>query len=269
MDVFRPTTRRRERGVWAHLSLKPAKRAIVFVHGFAGRGLLTWTRFPDLLQGEPKTADYDLIFFEYDSFGRQLGDIVTRLKTFLNNLMTNASPIVNRGLALPDHRPKGFAYDQVLLVAHSLGAVVTRRTLLDYFGNGTPWVPHATFTLFAPADMGASGTALITEALQGVPFASLGSAAIKTFFPVLRSLEAGSMPLDRLRKDTLTLSKDKNTNPHLRAQLVVFAATDSVVEKEKFLVDEKEGSIPGTTHTTVCKPDDAHTQAIHFLLGLV
>jgi hypothetical protein len=187
--LFNRKARGDERAIYAHLALKPAEKAIIFVHGFAGRALQTWTLFPEMLQGEPKTAGYDLIFFEYDSFSTQLGNIVSRLKTFLSEIMTNASPTINRGLARPDHRPPGFAYKNIVIVAHSLGAVVTRRTLLDYQGNKTTWVPHTEFMRFAPADQGAFGTAL----LSGVVERLLGSAPWPHEW--VREITAGSYEL--------------------------------------------------------------------------
>jgi len=266
--LFNRKARGDERAIYAHLALTPAEKAIIFVHGFAGRALQTWTLFPEMLQGEPKTAGYDLIFFEYDSFSTQLGNIVSRLKTFLSEIMTNASPTINRGLARPDHRPPGFAYKNIVIVAHSLGAVVTRRTLLDYQGNQTTWVPHTEFMLFAPADRGAFGTALVAEALEGVPFGTVFGAGIKGLFPALDALERESEDLKNLRDDTLALTLN-GKNAHLFARLVVYASDESVTKKAKFVVTEPEAEIAGTLHTTVCKPDASRQEPVTHLLSVL
>jgi pimeloyl-ACP methyl ester carboxylesterase len=43
-----------------------AGKAIVFIHGYGGNALKTWSEFNKLLPLEPKAADYDLIFYGYD-----------------------------------------------------------------------------------------------------------------------------------------------------------------------------------------------------------
>ena len=264
IDLFRPTTRHDERATYAHLALAPARKAVVFVHGFAGRALQTWTQFPHLLQGNPKAADYDLFFYEYDSFTAQVGDISFAFARFLKKLAANPAVLVNRGLSLPQQRA-AFTYERIVLIAHSLGAVVTRRLLLDAHTNGEPWVAKTRFVLFAPADRGALRGHLVSEALAGVPFGSLGGAAIQGAFPAVDQIKQGGKYLEDLRNDTLEVTAN-NAAPHLKAARVLFAEHESVTLKQKFLLEEKADDIPETTHTSVCKPVDASNQAVTELL---
>ena len=265
IDLLRPGARRDERATYAHLTLASARKAVVFVHGFAGRALQTWTRFPQMLQGNPKAADCDLFFYEYDSFSAQIGNISFPLARFLKQLADTPAVLVNRGLSLQRQRSP-FTYAQILLVAHSLGAVVTRRLLLDAHTNKESWVSKTRFVLFAPADKGALRSHLVSEALAGVPFASLGAAVIQGAFPAVDQIKQGSEYLGDLYKDTLQVTAD-NAAPHLKAARVLFADDESVTRKQKFLLDEKADDIPGTTHTSVCKPVDVSDQAVTELLA--
>lgn len=59
-----------------------AKRAIVFVHGWAGKPQKTWRRFQDLILVDAAWADTDAYFVGYDSVGDELSlsaDVVASL----------------------------------------------------------------------------------------------------------------------------------------------------------------------------------------------
>jgi hypothetical protein len=221
-----------------------------------------------MLQGQPGVSDYDLIFYEYDSLGQQLGDMAFPLMGFLRTLCTDASRIVNRGLSPAEHRPPAFAYKQLLIVGHSLGAVVIRRALLNAHGNKEAWVSQSRFILFAPADCGAFSAPLVSEALSGVPVGSIGAAALKQTFPVLVALEPGSDDLEHLLDDTIKATSGGSA-AYLRAERVLFAEHENVTKKQKFLLDEWADAIAGTTHTSVCKPDISRPDSVTYVVGLL
>jgi len=251
-------------GVYAHLVFGHPRRAIVFVHGFAGDALQTWTKFPDLLTEQPELADCDLIFYSYDTFSQQLGNMATPFMRFLRELLQNPAAMINRGRSHFARRAS-VQYDEVLIVAHSLGAVVTRRALLDAQGNTETWVAKTRFMLFAPADCGANQISLVSESLQGVPFGTLGSGAIKFSVPVLASLEPGCGDLQDLLRHTNELTAGGGA-PFLFAERVLWASNETVTTKKKFLVREWADEIPNTTHTSVCKPMSATSEALDHVL---
>jgi pimeloyl-ACP methyl ester carboxylesterase len=255
--------RRDDPAVYAHLATAIPTRAIVFVHGLAGSALQTWTRFPDLLAAQPQTADCDFIFYDYDSLGDQLGNMATHFMRFLRDLCKTPHKMVND--ALPFYRPKTFRYEEVLIVAHSLGAVVTRRALLDAQGNNENWVAATRFMLFAPADCGANAVPLLSESLQGVPFGSLGSIGIQLAIPVLKALDPESDDLKKLLEHTIELTRDGKAK-HLFAEKTLWASDESITKKAKFIVHEWADEIPGTTHTSVCKPSPGNATAVDYVL---
>jgi pimeloyl-ACP methyl ester carboxylesterase len=255
-----------DRGVYAHLATGSATRAIVFIHGLAGDALQSWTRFPDMLTAVPDAADCDLIFYDYDSLSQQLGNMVTPFMRFLRELATEPAEMLNRGLSLPRHRPKTFRYEGILIVAHSLGAVVARRALLDAQGNRESWVGRTRFMLFAPADCGADKITLVSESLQSLPLGTVLGGAAKWTIPVLSSLEPGRGDLQRLVDDTRQLTA-RGMAAHLLAKRVLWASDESVTKKQKFMVEESYDEIPGTTHTSVCKPSPSKMDAVKELLG--
>ncbi len=96
------------------------KKAVLFVHGLAG-GMDTWGAFKSLIEGEDE-LDYDPFFYVYPSallrifplFQSKYGDI----RALSNGLKTYIDYTLDE-------------YDEIVLVAHSLGGLIVRQYLLD------------------------------------------------------------------------------------------------------------------------------------------
>jgi pimeloyl-ACP methyl ester carboxylesterase len=113
--------------------------AVVFVHGFTGHFHDTWTWRPPLWKrlwdktavnvGRDLLAKDDTLDCDYYSFGHTaanfdtaaIEDLATALRTFLNNTVAGQS--LSR---------------RVVLVAHSLGGVLCRHTIVDLLQPGVP-----------------------------------------------------------------------------------------------------------------------------------
>ena len=95
------------------------KKAVLFVHGLAG-GMDTWGAFKSLIEGEDE-LDYDPFFYVYPSallrifslFQSKYGDI----RALSNGLKTYIDYTLDK-------------YDEIVLVAHSLGGLIVRQYLL-------------------------------------------------------------------------------------------------------------------------------------------
>src|SRR2546426_774080 len=111
----------------AYWSIKPNRKAIVFVHGFKGSALSTWLEFPRLLQQMHKCAGCDLIFYGYDGARMRATNSAWLLRKFLKQVVENSRELANQTLPPFLKRPPNFSYDNVIICAHSLGAVVSRQ----------------------------------------------------------------------------------------------------------------------------------------------
>ncbi|MCP3960725.1 MAG: alpha/beta fold hydrolase [bacterium] len=98
--------------------------AVVFVHGFGQNSQNTWGRFVDILAEDKKLEDWDIFLVGYTT--NMMMDVaglwaasppIDRLAQFLNTI--TSSPPLDR-------------YKSLALVAHSMGGLVTQRTLVDY-----------------------------------------------------------------------------------------------------------------------------------------
>jgi hypothetical protein len=157
---------------------------------------------------------------------------------------------------IPSETRTHVAWDRVLFVAHSLGAVVVRRALLDcYLGSANSyddahWSRHSGLCLFAPAHTGANLLRLIGETFStiGIPVAPV----LKQRYPCLQDLEERCAALTALREDYRSLAEDQRSR--VNALSVILAENDGVVDPARFPGDPRPDQIDGKGHMDVCKP---------------
>lgn len=227
------------------------QKLVMFVHGFAGTATGTWLQFPGLLPVTQKGRNRDFVFYGYDGLRTRATVSAVELLAFLNDLFTKTAQIVNGSLpAGVPRRPANFTYTDVLVVAHSLGAVVSRQALLFAHKRGDAWAGKTRLVFFAPAHMGADVLRLVGEALTGLP--GLIPAAFKYRYQVLQDLEPNSQMLQFLRDE---VQQALPAAPYLAARAVIIAGNDKVVSPVPFVGDPQPPQlIPNRSHTGVCKP---------------
>jgi pimeloyl-ACP methyl ester carboxylesterase len=234
----------------AHWATKPTGKAVIFVHGFGGSAINTWVQFPSLLQTEGSCGGHDLIFYGYDGLRIRAHPSADLLGRFLEQLFTNPAEIVVQSLGTASRSPT-FSYRQVVIVAHSLGAVVSRLALLDAYRKGRSWTSRTGLVLFAPAHTGAHIIPLASLAMGALRLAPVEALA-RFRFQVLNDLDENSQTLkdlaDRTRKALRKGAK------HLVAIRVVHAGDDKIVNYVDFCEDPPAEFIHGVSHTGVCKP---------------
>jgi pimeloyl-ACP methyl ester carboxylesterase len=266
-----------------HWSIAPRGRAIVFVHGFGGAATSTWNQFAALLTGRSECAGDDLIFYGYDGLRSRARVSAIGLRDFLEVLFDRpAERLINPTLLPPEcgGRPRGalFAYEKVVLVAHSLGAVVCRQALLEAHYDRADWTEKVRLVLFAPAHMGANIVPLVSQALTTIPYlGGLAAPFLKFRYQVLQDLEPGSTTLKMLLKETMKELERKKVRRaiargeghSLVASLVVLANPDPVVDPNHFGLDPGAKEFPGKGHKEVCKPSSEFLHPVERLLEVL
>lgn len=242
----------------AHWAVNPDGRVAFFVHGFGGSAVGTWAQFPSLLQAEPKCAGCDLIFYGYDGLRTRSRISALDLLQFLDAFLCKPATIINPTLDWTSQRPRTFSYSKAVIVAHSLGAVVSRTALLEAGTNapaGSPrraWLDKTRLVLFAPAHLGADLIGLASSFLSAIllPLPPV----LRFRFQVLLDLEPGSQTLQQLLADTHAVLANGNSPEHV-ASKVVLGGKDTVVSPNRFALDPTPTVFQGKSHTKVCKPD--------------
>src|SRR6266705_1056150 len=121
---------------WSH---KPGGCVLIFVHGFNGQALATWSSFPSLLTKQSKFSDWDFVFFGYDGLHTEAVTSAVDLGQLLDMISSSPSQLYGASTASPHAaRRHPQAYKRIVLVAHSLGAVVARRAMLDGYNRPRP-----------------------------------------------------------------------------------------------------------------------------------
>jgi len=184
-----------------------------------------------------------VLYYGYESLDGQVTDQGRDLYQFLNHYTT-------------PHRPVSFAaidtYEKILVVAHSLGAIVSRLALLEAVDNGDAWRAYCRLLLFAPAHNGARIQNLVLLSLPSM-YKILGGLAL-FMKPVLDDLKPGSAALNALQFRT-NACRHTVDETLLRAA-VAEARGDKVVHNGQFCFDRYilPNSIGHQSHISVCKP---------------
>lgn len=230
---------------------QPAARLIVFVHGFGGSATGTWDQMHEMLPLRPEAAGWDIVFYGYRSLQARALMNADLLRQFISTFTDTRFSKQNKS------RPAGqppLTYEKVVIVAHSLGALITRRAVLDAFKEGLPWASKTRLVLFGPAHRGASLAALGKELFKaGGSWGAVVTIVLKLGAPVLQDLELDSPFVFELQEATKEALK-RHKKPPLKADRVVFGERDIVVQALSFCQDKASVAIQGHSHMSVCKP---------------
>jgi pimeloyl-ACP methyl ester carboxylesterase len=238
----------------AVLAKDSQRQAVLFVHGYGGDALGTWARFHEMLPDEAQCAHHDLFFYDYDGLFGNMDTSSGTFRKLLDLLFENPAAVINLSLPLPIYRPKDFAYDRIVLVAHSLGAAIVRKALLSAWRDKAEWNGKTKLILFAPAHKGASVARIAEQAIGGFRFLPLIAGLWKFKSPLVDELTPGSPYLVQLEQETkIALLAGA---PALTADRVFHASNEQIVERLRFAEDPDPVPLDGD-HFSICKPMDS------------
>lgn len=99
------------------------KAVIVFVHGWTGKAVQTWTNertgayWPDLLRTDPAFSDANIYVLEYPAATPDGGLTINEISQLLDGRLVD---------------DKILSYERVIFLAHSLGGLTVRQMLLNH-----------------------------------------------------------------------------------------------------------------------------------------
>ena len=231
-------------------SSTPENKAIIFVHGFSGN-YSSWGGFPEMIVQNKKFKGYDIFIMEYSWEDRAELTGAT-FREFLTALFSDRKEVTDTSTP-PFERDEN--YKQIIIAAHSLGAIVARVALLSAYKDKVDWLDKTKLMLYAPAHNGANIIQLAASTLGAL--GSIGEALPSIFklrFPSLIDLETNtSKVIDRLRNETKQLLS-QGKGDFTKARSVLFGGKDRIVDPSPFGEDAEIISIPGIGHSEICKP---------------
>ncbi|MEY2506318.1 MAG: hypothetical protein QOH01_647 [Verrucomicrobiota bacterium] len=248
-------TKKPDKDVEVLFAFEPERKAVLFIHGFSGGGISTWSKFNSLLPRLLKASQRDLYFYGYDGLRASLIGSANLFRQFLERLFAGGAGFINPHLPESCLRPAEFGYDELVIVAHSLGAVIARRALLDATRGGQLWPKKTRLILYAPAHTGANVVKLALATCSTFTFSWLLAAFARFQSPLIDQLNSDpkSKLLVQLLDDTLEACKN-GQNDHLIAKKVLVAEYEKIVEQERFKPDPSSITIAHTDHKSICKP---------------
>lgn len=266
LPIVRLATEQQALDVKFIASATPDGSAIVFVHGFNGSAIETWMDFEKMLPETGGCSSCDLFFVGYDGLRSDLTASAGIFREFLDRIFENPSNLLNGAIPSSAQRADNFAYKTLLIVGHSLGAVIARRALLDATIINKTWPSRCKLCLFAPAHRGANVTDLAIEALSTWSFLKPFSALMRFQSPLIDQLRRGSDTLKTLQDETIELTKN-GANPHLKAALVLIAQYERIVDNIRFANDPPAITIAGKSHINLCKPSPEFKEPMEHVLS--
>lgn len=240
------------------------RKAVLFIHGFSGDAITSWSDFHELLPACPKCTGRDLFFYGYDGLRAEMNASASIFRAFLDRLFGATKAFLVDNLPPSAQRADDFGYDELIIVAHSLGAVISRRALLDATKRKSDWVAKTKLVLYAPAHKGAKVADLALEVASSFTFLKLFGIGARFESPLIDQLKPESRSLKKLLEETEAATTN-GANRHLIATKVVIAEYEKIVENEAFGDDPSPDTIPNTTHTSVCKPTREFLQPLSHL----
>lgn len=240
----------------AMFAREPLGKLVVFVHGFAGRSISTWSEMHQMLPLRPEATGWDIVFYGYRSTKGRAQPNADLLRQFIRTLTARRAPEL-AGIARKTVGRDLVAYDDILIVAHSLGAPISRQAVLDGTRAGEGWANATRLLLFAPAHRGAHLIQLAME-LIAIGLIAAAAAILRFLVPVLNDLDPNSAFITELQAQTAAEIELGRRAP-LVADSIIFAEFDRVVETLRFGSDPASQTVEHQTHISVCKACEDYT----------
>jgi hypothetical protein len=219
------------------------KDLILFVHGFTG-GSETWSNinkssFPNLLLSDPAISErFDIACFEYYTKLFDLFSTTSNIAAFINRIIRKTSFKLKKNTSIEeiantlriDIQYHLQSYDNIIIVAHSMGGLVAKTAITQYLTEGSLSkiqlfislaVPHngatlATFGQLVSNNIQIGGLAPFNQFMSGVNDAWLKSNArpiTKYFYGTYDTIvpKASAVPADKEKSDIISVEEDHSS----------------------------------------------------------
>lgn len=218
---------------------------VIFVHGFFGDAVTNWSEFERSVGNKIDFIKCDFIFYGYDSLSVQVTGNGHILYDHLQKFVKPPQKIIRT------RRPIAESYNKIILLAHSLGAIVVRRALLSAKYDEAPWLNLCSMILFAPAHCGVHPQKMALELLPNI--ISIVAIVAPFIFPVLNDIQKNAQTIADLKTESEKYLSNGEGNFAI-ASIILEAPGDRVVYLGRFGRDPNPKTQQGRKHKNVCKP---------------
>ncbi|MEU9206768.1 alpha/beta fold hydrolase [Streptomyces sp. NPDC048415] len=235
---------------------RQARAAVLFVHGLGGDGYETWGKWPELVFEQTSIEPLDVVTYRYESFSKSW-----RRRQLGANLPFIASQLADWIRSLEEDHD----YQDIYLVAHSLGGLVAESAAQKYLTSLGTGAPGATaigaIYLLASPRLGA-GLALgpFRQLIPEVEWLRKNSQ---------QAMDAESYMQSHV--ESLGTAASAGYYDFLIPRYSAIAGGDRLVSKMSglFGVPEKQRLRLSGNHRSIVKPDDENQEQHRRLLKIV
>lgn len=257
--------RRNIEALWAS---NPNGKLILFVHGFKFFGNNpTWKRFKLYLKKDREFDTCDIVFYGYDSRENVLNNETT-FKDFLEELYSKNINFIRKFLKADDFtRNNNFQYNQIFIVAHSFGALVSRCGLNLLHKSNNECAEKCSFILFAPAHLGERCSDYYDDLAKELWIWPLVR-GLKHSFISLDDLKPKSDPITKLQTKIESLIKEGVTSFTIAKKTIV-PRRDEIVISNHYCSDIEPFERFYKSHTSIKKPKRNYMEPIKILKEVI
>ncbi|MFD7008066.1 esterase/lipase family protein [Rhodococcus jostii] len=237
----------------------PVSRLVVFVHGFMGKAVTTWSNFEVGAGHRDWWREADLLFVGYRSTKETITGVANRLRREIPEFYPTPFPAAMNVGGHPVRKDAGSPYSELVVIGHSLGGLIVRRALCDAAmewdkagrTDPKPALLTAQIRLFSPASAG----------FRAAGF--LGILRATSLWRAINMVLSRAPAYTDLQPDSSVLRNTQERTERLACQIgfeslaakIIWANPDTVVISERYTTDHVDGTWDETTHTSVCKPE--------------
>lgn len=96
----------------------PRRKLLIFIHGWNGDAQGTWRNLPQLARADSRLSDFDVWSIGYPTYITKRNIGISRLAAFFGDQFETVFGIYGR-------------YDEIVIIAHSMGGLISRKILLQ------------------------------------------------------------------------------------------------------------------------------------------
>jgi len=238
----------------------PIYKAVIFVHGFNGSSMETFGGFNYEFRYRDEYQGRDVFFFGYDSLYDQISNSALSFLDFLKAIHDDLPDVVkNSGLNITRDKK----YSEIVVICHSLGAVVARIAFNEGFDAGDVAILNkCKLILFAPAHKGARKS--IGRLIAFPPYLRVFGPLIHHFVLTLDQLLEPKTVIEKMEKRCEEIITVDNVRTFTIPKSVIWANPERVVVNVKFGKDPKASQFKNKriNHVKVCKPSKRFTDPL-------